>query len=39
MYRSEVIAARFGEWIFPQEILVVFKDGKRIRETWDGRDE
>ncbi len=38
MYRSEVVASRFGEWIFPQEILVVFKDGDRIRETWDGRD-
>ncbi|MCX6565689.1 MAG: M1 family metallopeptidase [Candidatus Aminicenantes bacterium] len=37
-FRSEVVAARFGEWIFPQEILVVFSDGSRVRETWDGRD-
>jgi len=37
-YRNEVLVARFGEWIFPQEILVVFSDGTKVRETWDGRD-
>jgi len=37
-YRSEVVAARFAEWIFPQEILVRFADGREVRETWDGRE-
>jgi hypothetical protein len=38
LYRSRVVATRFGEWVFPQEIQVAFSDGKTIRETWDGRD-
>ena len=37
-YRNTVVVARFGEWVFPQEILVVFGDGQKVRETWDGRD-
>ncbi|MDD8025764.1 MAG: M1 family metallopeptidase [Acidobacteriota bacterium] len=37
-YRSEVVAIRRGEWIFPQDILVVFADGRKVRETWDGRE-
>jgi hypothetical protein len=37
-YRNTVMVARFGEWIFPQEIEVVFSDGSRVRETWNGRD-
>jgi hypothetical protein len=37
MYRNSVVVARFGEWIFPQEIQVVFADGQKVRETWDGK--
>jgi hypothetical protein len=37
-FRNVVVVARIGEWVFPQEILVVFADGKKVRETWDGRD-
>ena len=37
-YRNEITIARCGEWIFPQEILIVFDDGEKIRETWDGKD-
>ena len=37
-YRSEVVIARLGEWIFPQEILVTFENGDKVREVWDGRD-
>jgi len=37
-YRSEVVVWRAGEWVFPQEIEVVFADGMKVRETWDGRD-
>jgi hypothetical protein len=38
LFRNEVVVARFGEWVFPQDILVVFADGKKVRETWDGRE-
>lgn len=38
LYRSEVVVARNGEWIFPQDVLVVFAGGRKVRETWDGRD-
>ncbi len=37
-YRSEVVLARKGEWVFPQDVLVVFANGRKVRETWDGRD-
>jgi len=37
-YRNEVVAVRYGDWIFPQDILIVFENGEKIRETWDGRD-
>ncbi len=37
-YRSEVVIARKGEWIFPQELLVTFADGRKVREDWDGKD-
>jgi len=38
VYRSEVIAAREGEVIFPVEILVRFKDGSEKLEKWDGKE-
>ncbi|MHB8093356.1 MAG: M1 family metallopeptidase [Candidatus Aminicenantales bacterium] len=38
MYRTVIIATRYGEWVFPQEMSVVFADGEKVRETWDGRD-
>lgn len=38
LFRNEVVVARFGEWVFPQEILIMFADGEKVRETWDGRD-
>lgn len=37
-YRNEITVARYGEWIFPQEIQIVFDDGEKIRENWDGRE-
>lgn len=37
-YRSVVTVARYGEWIFPQEVLVTFADGRKVRESWDGKD-
>ena len=38
MYRNEVVVVRKGEWIVPQDILIVLEGGKTIRETWDGRE-
>jgi hypothetical protein len=37
-YRNEVVAVRYGEWIIPQDILVTFENGEKVRETWDGKD-
>jgi Peptidase family M1 domain len=37
-YRNLVVAARYGEWVFPQEVLVTFEDGRKVRENWDGKD-
>ncbi|OGD21891.1 MAG: hypothetical protein A2W03_10925 [Candidatus Aminicenantes bacterium RBG_16_63_16] len=37
-YRNEVVVARRGEWIIPQDILITFENGETVRETWDGRD-
>ena len=35
-YRSEVVLRRFGEGVFPVEVLLVFEDGTEIRRTWEG---
>lgn len=37
MFESEVVVRRLGEVTFPVELLVVFDNGKRVRETWDGQ--
>jgi hypothetical protein len=37
-YRNEVVVVRLGEWIVPQDILIVLEGGGSIRETWDGRE-
>jgi len=36
-YRSEVVARRLGQGVFPVDLLLVFEDGSEIREHWDGR--
>ncbi|MGD0782350.1 MAG: M1 family metallopeptidase [Candidatus Aminicenantales bacterium] len=38
MYRNEVVIVRNGEWIVPQDVLIVLEGGQTIRETWDGRE-
>lgn len=38
IYRNEVVVLRKGELIFPQEILIRFKEGEEVREKWDGRE-
>jgi hypothetical protein len=37
-YRTTVIVRRYGEALFPVEVEIVFRDGERVKETWDGRD-
>jgi hypothetical protein len=36
--RSTVIVKRYGEAVFPVDVLVTFEGGKTVRETWDGKD-
>ncbi len=37
-YRNEIVAMRRGEWVIPQDILITFEDGEKVREFWDGKD-
>jgi hypothetical protein len=37
-YRTTVVVRRFGEATFPVDIEVVFANGERVTESWDGRD-
>ena len=36
--RSTVVVRRYGEAIFPVDLLVTFADGKTARGSWDGKD-
>lgn len=36
-YDSEVIVRRLGEVKIPVDVLIVFEDGKEIKELWDGQ--
>ncbi|HEY7096435.1 MAG TPA: M1 family metallopeptidase [Terriglobales bacterium] len=38
VYRSEVLAHRKGDFIFPVDVLIKFDDGGQVREHWDGQD-
>jgi|CXWL01.1.fsa_nt_gi hypothetical protein len=37
-FRHEVVVRRYGDGIFPVEVLLVFADGSEVRERWDGRE-
>lgn len=37
-YRTTVVARRYGEGLFPVEVVTTFEDGEQIVERWDGRD-
>ena len=37
-YRTIVVVRRFGEAIFPVDVVTTFRDGSEIRERWDGRE-
>jgi hypothetical protein len=36
-YETTVVVRRFGEAVFPVDVLVRFADGTEVRERWDGR--
>jgi aminopeptidase N len=36
-YRTTVVARRFGEGVFPVEVVTTFEDGSEAKESWDGR--
>jgi hypothetical protein len=38
LFRTSVVVRRYGEAIFPVDVLVVFSDGENVREHWDGRE-
>ncbi len=37
-YRTTVVVRRYGDAIFPVDLLVTFKNGERVREHWEGKD-
>jgi hypothetical protein len=37
-YRTTVAVRRYGEGIFPVDVLITFGNGETVRERWDGRD-
>lgn len=37
-YRTVVVVRRLGEAVFPVEVEVVFRNGERVKEQWNGRD-
>jgi hypothetical protein len=37
-YRTTVVVRRYGEAVFPVDVLVTFRNGERATEKWDGVD-
>ena len=37
-FRTDVVVRRYGEAIFPVDVLVTFDNGERVTEHWNGRD-
>jgi aminopeptidase N len=37
-YRTTLVVRRYGEAVFPVDVLVTFKDGERQTARWEGRD-
>jgi len=38
LFESTVVVRRYGDGVFPVEILVEFDDGYEVREQWDGKE-
>jgi hypothetical protein len=37
-YRTVVVVQRLGEATFPVEVVTTFRNGARVKETWNGRE-
>ena len=37
-FRTSVIVRRYGEALFPVDVVSTFRDGERVTEHWDGRE-
>lgn len=37
-FLTTVVVRRYGEGVFPVDVLVTFENGESVREHWDGRD-
>ncbi|HEY2905609.1 MAG TPA: M1 family metallopeptidase, partial [Vicinamibacterales bacterium] len=37
-FRTTVVVRRYGEAIFPVDVLITFESGEQVTEHWDGRD-
>jgi aminopeptidase N len=37
-YRTTVVARRFGEALYPVDVVTTFRNGEKMTERWDGRD-
>ncbi len=37
-FRTSLVVRRYGEALFPVDVLVTFEDGTQVRERWNGRD-
>jgi len=35
-YRTNLVVRRYGEALFPVDVLVTFRNGERVTEHWDG---
>jgi hypothetical protein len=38
LYRTNLVVRRYGEAIFPVDVVITFRNGDRITEGWDGAD-
>jgi hypothetical protein len=36
-FRTTVVVRRYGEAVFPVDVVVTFEDGERVNERWDGQ--
>lgn len=39
LFRTTVVVRRYGDGVFPVDVLVVFRNGEQVRESWDGRNQ
>jgi aminopeptidase N len=38
LYRTTVVVRRYGEAMFPIDVVTTFENGERKKESWDGQD-